>query len=309
MILRWLLTPMPATRLAALRILVGGYAVTFLLARAASFWQGAELPARQFEPVGPLVFLGEPVPVGVAHVAFVVTVGLGVVFVLGWRHRVSGPAFALAFLVVATYRVSFGHVIHTEHLPALHLLVLGFTPAADAWSLDARRRDQRAPTAPTPSSPDERYGWPIQIMVLTLVITYVLAGWAKVRHGGADWLVGDVLRNQVAYDNLRKELLGSPHSPIGGWLVQYGWAFPPLALATVLIELGAPVVLVTGRHAWTARVVWALGAWAFHLGIVVLMAISFPYPLSFIAYAPLFAPERWLARVASVVRPRAAPAT
>lgn len=301
MIGRWLLTPMPATRLAALRILVGGYAVAFLIARAGSFWQSAELPARQFEPVGPLAFLDKPVPAGAAHGLFVVTVGLGVAFVLGWGQRIVGPLFALAFLVVATYRLSFGHVIHTEHLPALHLLVLGFTPAADAWSLDARRRSQ-----PPPLRPEARYGWPVQLMVLMLAITYTLAGWAKVRHGGADWLVGDVLRNQVAYDNLRKELLGSPHSPVGGWLVQYDWVFPPIALATVLIELGAPVVLLGGQHARTVRIVWAASAWAFHLGIVVLMAISFPYPLSFIAYAALFAPERWLARAAGLVRRRPA---
>ena len=301
MIRRWLLEPMPATRLAALRILVGGYVVAFLAARASSFWQAAELPARQFEPVGPLVVLGEPVPVGAAHAVFVLTIGLGVAFVVGWRFRVVGPLFALAFWLVATYRLSFGHVIHTEHLPALHLLVLGVTPAADAWSLDARRRDRPAPT-----DPDVRYGWPVQLIVLVVVITYVLAGWAKVRHGGAEWVVGDVLRNQVAYDNLRKELLGSPHSPIGGWLVPHGWVFPPLALATVLIELGAPVVLIGGRHARLRRAVWAGSAWAFHVGILALMAISFPYPLSFIAYAPLFAPERWLAWVAGLVRRRPA---
>jgi hypothetical protein len=301
MIGRWLLTPMPATRLAALRILVGGYVVAFLVARAASFWQSAELPARQFEPVGPLVVLREPLPVGAAHTLFVVTILLGVAFVLGWRHWLIGPLFALAFLVVATYRLSFGHVIHTEHLPALHLLVLGVTPAADAWSLDARRRDR-----PPPVEPDERYGWPAQIMVLIVVVTYVLAGWAKVRHGGIDWLVGDVLRHQVAYDNLRKELLGSPHSPVGGWLVPHAWVFPPLALATVVIELAAPVVMLRGRYAGVVRAAWAASAWAFHVGILVLMAISFPYPLTFIAYAPLFAPERWLTWAAGRVRRRPA---
>ena len=37
----------------------------------------------------------------------------------------------MGFLAVATYRMSWGHVIHTEHLVSLHLLVVGLSPAAD----------------------------------------------------------------------------------------------------------------------------------------------------------------------------------
>jgi len=75
--------------------------------------------------------------------------------------------------------------------------------------------------------------------------------------------------------------------------VQYGWVFPPFAWATVLIELGAPVVFLGGR--W--RTTWAIAAWGFHVGIVALMAISFPYQVSGIAYACLFRPERLLGPV------------
>ena len=37
---------------------------------------------------------------------------------------------------------------------------------------------------------------------------------------------------------------------------------------------------------------WAVAAWGFHLGVVALMAIAFPYPLLGLAYAPLFRIER-----------------
>ena len=94
---------------------------------------------------------------------------------------------------------------------------------------------------------------PVQLMALVTIITYVLAGMAKLRNGGMDWLVGDVLRNQVAFDNLRKELLGAWHSPFGGWAVRYAWIFPPMAVATVVVELGAPVAFLGGR--W--RTIWA----------------------------------------------------
>jgi hypothetical protein len=195
------------------------------------------------------------------------------------------PAFALAFLAMTTYRVSFGHVLHTDHLPALHLIVLAVAPAADAWSLDHR--------GASPVAPHERFGWPVEVMGLLTVISYLLAGVAKLRYGGFDWLTGDVLRNQIAYDNLRKVLLGDVHSPVGGWVVRHPLLLRPVAVATVLVELGAFVALGRG---WV-RAAWAVAAWLFHVGIILLMAIAFPYQLAGVAYAPFFAVERPMARL------------
>jgi hypothetical protein len=275
MIERWLLAPAPPERLRTLRVLVGLYCVGFLVVRFPGFLRAARLPERQFEPVGALAWLPSSLPVGVFVGVLVVTIAAGIAFVGGWRWGVVGPAFALLFLAVTTYRLSWGHVLHTEHLAALHLLVLGFAPAAERSG-----------------PPAARFGWPVRVMALLTVITYVLAGVAKLRNGGLDWLVGDVLRNQVAYDNLRKELLGDLHSPIGGWLVRYSWPFVPLAVMTIVVELGAPIALRGGR--W--RTAWVLAAWGFHVGIAVTMAISFPYELLGVAFAPLFRCERLFSR-------------
>lgn len=282
MILRWLHAPMPATRLAMLRILVAGYCVVFLVARWPSFWGSADLPRRQWEAVGVLWFLDAPPSPSTIRVLLLLTVVALASAVLGWRWRITGPVAGVLFLVVAGLRMSWGHVIHTEHLAALHLVVVATAAgAADAWSLDARRR-------PGHRTDSDRYGVPIRLMSVCLVLTYVLAGWMTVRNGGWDWLTGDVLRNQIAYDNLRKELLGSPHSPLGGWIVGVPAVFHPIAWVTVIVEIGAPLALLGGR----VRTVWAVAAWGFHVGIVALMAISFPYPLSGIAYACLFPVER-----------------
>lgn len=294
---RWLFRPAPAQRLAALRVLVGGYAVVFLLARWPSFWGAPGLPARQFEPVGPLWWMDSPLEPALARTALLAVVALGVLFVAGIGWRVVGPLFALGFFAVAAYRLSWGHVIHSEHLPALHLLVVGFAPSADAWRIEWPRHARPTVRAPDPHA---RYGWPIRLMAIILVVTYVLAGWMKLRNGGWDWVDGRVLRNQIAYDNLRKELLGSAHSPIGGWLVRYDWVFTPMAWATVVIELGAPIALLGGR----IRTAWAVAAWGFHVGIVILMAISFPYQVAGIAYVCLFAPERAVERAGAWWRAR-----
>ncbi len=291
----WLLSPAPPQRLATLRLLVGGYATAFLVVRLGGFWSSAELPTHQWNPVGVLVPLADPPATVTARAGLLLTIALGVAFSAGWRWRVTGPAFALAFLAVTTFRMSWGHVIHTEHLVAAHVLVLGVASAADVWSLDARAGRCRRE-----SGIDGRYGWPVRVMCLAVVVAYVLAGITKLRNGGGEWLTGDVLRNHVAFDNLRKVLLGDAHSPFGARAVRYDWIFPPMALATVVVELGAPVALL-GRR-W--RTGWVLAAWWFHVGVAALMWISFPYQLSGIAYAAFFRCERLTEWVVWAARPR-----
>ena len=183
---------------------------------------------------------------------------------LGVRMYPEGVAgFALALLVTLTYRNSWGMPFHTENLLVLHALVLAVVPAADAWSVDARGR--AAPAA-------ERYGWPLRALAVITVIAYVLAGIAKLRLGGWAWTDGDALREQIAIDNLRKHLMGAPMSPVAAAFLEHTWMMSALAIGTMVVELGAPVALLHRRIA----AAWAVAAWGFHVGVVVLMAIVFP---------------------------------
>lgn len=292
---RWLMAPAPAERLAVLRLLVLGYATAFLVVRSGAFWTSAARPPWQWRPVGVLWFIDDAPSAWSVRTLFVVAIVVGVAATAGWRYRFTGPVFAVVFLVVTTHRLSWGSVLHTEHLVILHVLVVAVAPAAAAWSWDARR------CAVPP--PDPRFGWPVRAMAVATVVGYVVAGVAKVRYGGSEWLVGDVLRHHIAFDNLRKVLLGDHHSGLGGWVVRFDAVFPPLALATVLVELAAPLALLGGR----LRTVWVVGAWGFHVGIVALMAIAFPYHLTGLAYAPLFAVEGLARRRSVTRRPRPSP--
>lgn len=271
----------PARRLALLRLLVGGFALVFLLGRLPGFTNVAEFGRAEFVPTGVVkLFLRHPLPseavVGLACAALL----LSVPFVLGLAYRFTAPLFALVLLWVTTYRNSWGMLFHTENLLVLHVLVLAASPAADALSLDARGR-------PTPE-PAGAYGWPARAMTWATVACYVLAGLAKLKLAGPVWLEGGLLRTQIAYDNLRKIELGSPHAALGAALVHYEAPFLFLALLTMALELGAPVALFGRRIA----AVWALAAWGFHIGVEALMAIPFPYQLSFVAYAAFFEVER-----------------
>jgi hypothetical protein len=186
-------------------------------------------------------------------------------------------------------------VFHTENLMVLHVIALACAPAADAWAMDARRRPEVAPPA--------GYGWPIKLLAALTAATYLLAGIAKLRIAGLGWIDGELLRNQIAVDNLRKALLGDWIAPLASPFLDHPAGFTIFCALTLAIELGAFVALVGGR---VARL-WALGAWGFHLGVVLLMNIWFPYPLLGFAFLPLLRAERafsWLIERAARWRAR-----
>lgn len=272
-------TPTPPERLAMLRWLIGGCAFFYLLVRFGHLVGVASFPARQFHPVGPVGLLAAPLPAFLAVALVVAAVVLGLCFVTGWRFRVTGPLFAVVLLWVTSYRNSWGMVFHTENLMVLHVLVLGLAPSADVLSLDHREEH---------GEPHGRYGWAIHLLCAVTVATYVIAGVAKLKHAGIDWVTTDTLRNFVAYDNIRKAELGAGYSLIGVFAARYDALFPPLAALSLGVELGAPLALLHRRLAtW-----WSALAWSFHAGVLLIMAIVFHYPLLGLAYAPFFRVER-----------------
>lgn len=295
--------PAPAERLAALRWIIGTFGTIYLAVRATHVLNVARLSGARFEPVGVVGLLDEPLSLGVVRVVLAISVVAGAAFTIGWRFRFFGPVFALGLLASLSYSNSWQHVAHTENLLVLHIGVLAISPAALAWSLDARRSAATRTAEPLQDSP--AFGWPVRLMTLLTVVTYVLASVAKLRHGGLDWVDGDVLRNLIAHDNLRKIALGDVHSPIGGWIVRHGWLFLPIALASLTVELGAPIALLGGR----ARTVWIAAAWLFHVGVLAFMAILFIYPLTGVAFASMVRPEELVGRVARKVSNRRRPAS
>lgn len=284
-VLDWLAGPAPPVRLAMLRVLVGLYAVGWSLLRLPQHLAYTSQPAHRWQPPGLWALCDTPPPDLVIAILAVGTPVLGGLFVAGWRFRLLGPAFAVAVLMLATLDSSWGQVFHTENLMVLHVGIIALAPgAADALTLRQRRR--------VAARDDSSYGWPVRLCAVVVVITYLLAGLAKLRSSGFAWADGTALRNLVAYDNLRKDILGDTHSPLGAALVEHGWVFPPLAVATLTVELGAGMALVGPR--W--RTAWVAAAWIFHLGVLALMAVLFAYQLSGIAFAPFFRLEHLLER-------------
>ncbi|AKF10928.1 HTTM domain-containing protein [Sandaracinus amylolyticus] len=274
----------PALRLATLRVLVGGYGLVYLLVRLPHLLSYALDDLGRFAPVGIVSLAPAPTLPWLYRALVALLIPTSIAFVIGLRHRVLAPLHAALLLWVLTYSNSWGKILHTDNLFLMHVIVLALAPASDALSIDARGR------APVDDHP--RYGWAPRLMVAVAAATYLLAGIAKLRNNGLDFAMGETLRNFVAFDNVRKIELGSTFSPLGAALVPYVGLFSMLAWGSLALELGAPLAL----HPRIGRA-WAIGMWSFHVGVLALMAIGFVYPLSFIAFAPLFDVERiWRAR-------------
>ena len=287
----WWFAPAPAERLAALRILIGMFGLVWVSSRASELFRLVELPRSHFRPVGVVAILEAPLPAGVAIAIVLLTIVLMALFVLGIGFRVVGPLAAAALLWTLTYRNSWGLPLHTENLLVLHVIALALAPAADAWALGRRERP----------APEAGYGWAVKLLVALTAATYVLAGIAKLRIAGMDWLDGELLRNQIAIDNARKALLGDYMAPFATLFLEHPDALVAFCVMTLAIELGAPIALLGGRPAR----LWAAAAWGFHLGVILLMNIWFLYPLVGIAMCPIFRVERPVAWVIDRVRNRA----
>ena len=278
-----------ARRLVLVRAATFGYAAAWLVVRAPYLWDVSALPDRRFEPVGVLAVLDWRPGRLVALTLIAVTLVSAVLAAAGRAIRVAAPLAALGMLLVATLTSSFGQVFHTEHLLVLHLFVLG----AHAWTADRH-----------PRTDAWHVRWALGMLAAVTAITYVVAGVTKLRMSGTGWVGGEVLRNWVAADNLRKLLLEDPYSPVGGKLAGIGWVWAPIAVATLAVELGAPLAVLGARRQalrW-AVTVWVAAAWLFHVGVLGLMAIAFPYQLSGVAYIAMLPVERMEGRVRTVLQ-------
>ncbi|HUS31858.1 MAG TPA: hypothetical protein VMZ53_25330 [Kofleriaceae bacterium] len=271
--MNWWFAPAPEGRLRALRILIGGYALVYLVARMPEIYKVAHYGREHFAQVGVTRLLDAPLAPALVLAIAIATCALLACLVANVQYRITAPLAALGLLWTITYRNSWGMVFHTENLLVLHVIALALSP------------------------PKGDAGWPVKLMATLTTLTYLLAGIAKLRIAGPAWIDGELLRNQIAVDNLRKALLGDPTAPLANLFLHHPKQLVVFSAMTLVIELGAPLALLHRRIGY----VWAVTAWAFHLGVVLLMNIWFPYPLLGFAFLPLLPAERLIARATTLV--------
>ena len=230
------------------------------------------------------------------------TLVAGVAFVLGWRFAWTGPLFAVLLLLVVSYRNSWSMIYHVDNLLVLHILILGLTRSADAFSLDALggrsvfaawdrfvadgggpRRHRR-----TGAAWHWEYGYPIRLLCAVTIAVYALSAVAKLAGPlGLNWALGEGLRNQIGFDALRKELLEGGAQPLAYVVFNNLPLATAIGISAIVLELGSIVALFNER---IGRL-WAVAAYGMHWGIHAVMGITFWYQLTGLAFAPFLVSE------------------
>ena len=284
---KWFVEVSPK-RLAVLRIATGGFTLWYLITRFDMFGRMVK-NFDAFEPIGILSSMQNPIHPELFQWIMVGMIILNVLFIIGWKFRFTGPAFAVMSLLFFTYRNSWSMIYHSRNALVLHIIILGLVASADAWSLDAwnRKRKNR-----TPKADSWRYGWPVMLICAVTVGSYLLAGVAKVAGDLAwEWANGSAMRSQVAVDSLRKSVLGAETAQLFNIIYEHTWLFLCMGIFTFVLELGAPVALAKKR--WGK--LWALLTIGMHWGIFFIMGIRFRYQMSGLMFLSFFEPEKWFA--------------
>lgn len=284
------LDPVPPERLALIRILVGAFAMVSLFTHRAEV-ASVSTAGAQYLPVGLMNLLPGPLsPDQVSALQWALPV-LGAAWTAGFAWRGVGPLFGLGYWLWASWRLSWGSIAHDLHLATMFVLVLSFSPAAGALSLDARFPTPLAERKGEPWT----YAWPVRLLAAVSAATYLLAGVAKVRTpAGFGWASGENLLGQMAYARLVFTVYepSLPPDPVLTWVAQHPLFLRVGATAALALELGAPLALLGGR----VRTVWALGILGLHQAIRVLMGIAFPFHSLGFVLLPFFPLERLLPR-------------
>jgi hypothetical protein len=270
---------MPATRLALIRIAVGLFAFWYIAQRLSMFLEMNANDPFYFKPLGAVWWLAEPLSLGALKALLTATLLANVAFIAGWRFRYTGPLYSVLLLVLLCYRNSWTMIYHSDNAMVFHVLILGFTAAADAWFR----------TKPAEPVVHWRYGWPVQLLCGVTLSTYFLSGVAKLAGElGWGWVSGEALRSQVAVDAIRKSLLGEAPPELAFALYEHLWLFTLIGVLSLVTELLAPAAMLSRR----LGMFWALNAFAMHWGILFVMGITFRYQLLGIVFLSFFPVER-----------------
>lgn len=239
----WLFAPESAGRVRCMRLLLA-VAIGVRLATG-PHRELAGQPAALFRPVWFLQWLGEIPPAGVLAAIQVIGVVGAILAVLGWRERASFLAACTSLLLLAGLRASRGKVEHND-LPLL--LVAGVIAAAP---VGLRALDRRRSAA---------FGWPVRTSLVVVCGVYLLTGFQKVVSSGPAWVLSDNLRNVLYATRFNGK---APTDAMALFIADRPWLAHLVALATLLVELGAVVALLRPR----ARLAYLAAVTALHASI------------------------------------------
>lgn len=185
-----------------------------------------------------------------------------IAFLIGYRARLASVFLLVLFWSVQARNplTNTGGDVLIRNLFAWCCLL----PMGSRFSWEARQRSRRGLVELEGNSGE--HGWYTLAtvgLILQVVVMYFFAGVAKCN---SYWLKGDALDWCLQYDFYLK--------PAGYLLQQFSWALPLITWGTLVMEIAAPLFLLTPWRTSFWRMAMLGCYWLFHLGIGAVYSIG-----------------------------------
>jgi len=262
----WLFATGSSRRLAAVRI---GLALVLAIRLSRGIYARlAGQPPALFRPLSFMHVLSSMPSRHVVLAIQITGVAAALLAALGLRARISLPLAWGCALLLNGMATSVGKVVHNDVLLILCLVPLLPARTSDAWSLDSLlARGRRNPGDERRSDFGVAYGWPVRTAFVVTAGAYFFTGLAKLVFSGPAWVLSGNLR-WVFY--AASDARGTPNL-MALFIADRPWLAHLVALSTLVIELGFPVVLWKPRAAWF----FVPGAVALHAGIWATLGLDY----------------------------------
>ncbi len=221
----------------------------------------------------------------VSYLAFTGLLLATIAMIVGYRTRLAIAIVLLGNFYLKGVRDGFTGDVHHRYLVPVHVLfLLLLSRCGGARSIDERRRAVPSAIAEWQAS------WPIKAMQVYCVSFYFWAGVAKLRMSGWAW-VGDGQNIQELL--IGRSLLwgatelGEPaFNPLPYWVVQHQTLCLLLAVGTLVMEFGFPLLLLLRTP--RSRLIALCGVGMFHIMNSVLAYVGFGlFPIVFLIFFDL----------------------
>lgn len=131
-----------------------------------------------------------------------------------------------------------GKINHGYTLPLILMGIFALSNSGAAWSIDNLIR-KRFSLKPQPAKSGQ-YNWPMKMMAVTFALVFFGAGYSKLYRSGLPWIFSDNFSNLLLMHHYYK----TPPLDWGLWIAKHHWMCVLMALAAIVLELGAPLGLI-----------------------------------------------------------------
>lgn len=257
---RWWFRPVPLARIAVFRAIAYLFIPVDVFLTTAWVRAHADVPTDWYAPllVGRLLDLPTPTHTLVLVVQWALVIA-AVAAASGRAPRLLGLAVFLLYSEWMVIAMSYGKVDHDR---IAFLVALAVLPTIGR----ARLRDRRS---------SEAAGFAMAAVLVTVMLTYFLAAWAKIRFGGWDWATGATLTRALVRRGTELSM----------WTLDVAWLLPTVQWVMIVLELAAPLILLVRTD--RARIALVLFLLGFHAMVYAGVTIIFlPHCIAILSILP-----------------------